>query len=196
MPRPCQSTGAGPRSSRWSPHAGVPGRSHPHGSALAVPRPTPNSPATPIPAARADADNARLKDISSLRFSSMRQSLPRGMTLGRGLCLLCGDNVRGAVQAVTDQQPFAINEIEEPVTGIGRCLRIPPPGAPSMWARRRMSRVWPPAEPQSPSPHLHGRRVDGHRWNHRRHICRSGRRISGPPSDIPWGWSIRMGKHQ
>jgi hypothetical protein len=113
MPRPCQSTGVGPRSSRWSPHGGVPGRSHPQGSALAVPRPTPNNPATPIPAAIADADTARLKDISSLRFSSMRQYLPRGVTLRCGHCMaLCWQCAR-AVQAVTDRQPFAINGIEK-----------------------------------------------------------------------------------
>jgi hypothetical protein len=100
-PRPCQSTGPGPRSSRWSPHAGVPGRSHPQGSALAVPRPTPNRPATPIPAARADADNARLKDILSLRFSSMRQSLPRGVTLCSGHGMALWWRCVRAVQGVT-----------------------------------------------------------------------------------------------
>jgi hypothetical protein len=67
IPLCCQSTGAGPRllsrllsrfqSSWWSSHRGAPGALHggPHGSADAVPRPTPTRPASPTPAASVDA---------------------------------------------------------------------------------------------------------------------------------------------
>ena len=106
--------GTAPRSSRWSPHGGVPGRSHPQDLHWPFRGRRRSSPATPIPAASADADNARLKVISSLRFSSM-WAVTCHMRVTLGLQTLSGSVVAMCAGCASDNRSttIAINGIEE-----------------------------------------------------------------------------------